>query len=1241
MKFCGQCGTLISSVCPACGFNNPLNYRFCGQCGKRLPGELIAIEPVPPVEVIPSSQLALPLPLNGSAVQTARTAIKLEGERRIVTVLVTDVTGSTELLERVGSEAWVDLMNHVLRIQESEIYRFGGEVNQFRGDGLVAFFGTTLTHEDDPERAILAALTIQQAIKQYTSESLENNGIDLRIRVGVNTGEVILANVGDRSQHSEDTAMGIAVTIAARMETAAESGTVLVSENTYNLTKTLFNWQLLGEITVKGVSQPIVVYRPLTPKYEEDQLSRIQVSGASPPFIGRQDEIRKIQKCIDDLYDGRGQILMVTGDKGMGKMYLMNEVYQSYLRQEALWNECKVEGKNPVESELPTSHRPQWLRGRCRSYDQSWPYSMWVDLLRNWLGTQPDESKETIRDRLRSNAERLWGTGIADYYPYLAVFLSLPLEENYNEKIKHLNAEELRQRIFLSIRSWTEVMAQREPLVLVFANLQWVDTSSLELLKYCLPVCDQEAILFALLFRPDRSTPAWELNHYVETEFPHRSISLELAPFNEIQSNEFINWLVGSGNLTEEERSLIYKTSEGNPYYIYELINTLKVRGALVRDRETGQWRTSFPITSLDLPDNLQRLLLSRIGRLMPEERYVLQIASVIGMTFWFNVLQAVAVEAKSLKVDLAGLQRAEMILENERIPGLGMSYVFRTTLVRDAAYDSLLNTQRVIYHQKVAGYLENIPNSEVIVGYYGILAYHYRFALQTKKELFYTLQAAEQAKMLYSNNEALERYNRALELLDEIESKNHEPSGYCAICSEKFEVLLGRSQVYYLMGNLESGARDARALLPLARQLSDDPAWLVDALLNQPVDNREQLAEGLAMKLEALEIARKIGDRHREMQSLSAITEIQFKLNNPSWKENAQKALDLARQLGNLKREVDLLLSLRDAYGLDDLPRSREFLESALRKSESLNDKAIEMKLLTVIGQQFEREGNYYRQLTEHEQKRLRISREVGDRLTEGQALMFCGQIQAIYLGDYESGLALEEEALRIWEQTSSRLFPLIRIAQIQLLLGQYRTASATLELARPIGKQVIDDLGRAGLLLVTALLYNDLGDSEHLLKVLDLAIQIDQMVAGSLVSRQYQMVAACESAAAHLQLLELAVSDEERQTHLSQALFTSQKALNIYQEFGFTQVIECTSEEILYRQSQVLRIDGKEPEADDFLELAYHEMMRKHDLIPPESNFRKTYLENINLHREIRNLYLGQQIKVRLHSAKDHEIV
>jgi hypothetical protein len=253
----------------------------------------------------------------------------------------------------------------------------------------------------------------------------------------------------------------------------------------------------------------------------------------------------------------------------------------------------------------------------------------------------------------------------------------------------------------------------------------------------------------------------------------------------------------------------------------------------------------------------------------------------------------------------------------------------------------------------------------------------------------------------------------------------------------------------------------------------------------------------------------------------------------------------------------------------------------------------------------------------------------------------MYCGQIQAIYLGDYKGGLALEEDALHIWEQTNRRLFPLLRMAQIYILINQYDEAKASLRLAQPIGEQMINELGRAGLLLVNAILGNAVGDHESLKNTLEYTKKVVEMVENNLISRQYQMAAFCETSDAHLQLATLTKDDAGRQYHREQALVFAQNALGIYKEFGFTQVTECTSEEIFFRCYQALQLNSRESEADISLEAAFHEMMRKFDLIPPESTFRKTYLENIKLHRDIRSSYLSQQVKAKPHSTKAHDIV
>src|SRR5215216_5764859 len=292
-----MCGTPLTSACPQCSFANPLKYRFCGMCGTKLTSDV--------------AEVVLPLPAPALEVEpliSPPQALILEGERRVISVIVTDLSDSTKLMEEMGTEGWVELMNRILHVLQSEIYRFGGEISQFRGDGLVAYFGATLAHEDDPERAVLAALSMQRVFTHFVRELTQPEAQSLQVRVGVNTGEVIVAAGTDR-QNWEETAMGTAVTIAARMETAAQPGTVLVSEFTYRLTESQFDWQPLGEIAVKGISQALNVYRPLNHIVHVDSQSFREGLPERMPRIGRDSEFHALKRCVDGLFDGRGRIV--------------------------------------------------------------------------------------------------------------------------------------------------------------------------------------------------------------------------------------------------------------------------------------------------------------------------------------------------------------------------------------------------------------------------------------------------------------------------------------------------------------------------------------------------------------------------------------------------------------------------------------------------------------------------------------------------------------------------------------------------------------------------------------------------------------------------------------------------------------------------------------------------------------------------------------------------------------------
>ncbi len=1199
---------------------NPRAYRFCSECGTPLTVESPSV-----ITVAPDEQEALP------EAPPAGDFVSLEGERRVATIIIADVKGSTDLMEQVGTERWVKLMNRVLQILETEVYRYGGKVDQFRGDGLVAFFGTPTAHEDDPERAVLAALAMQAALQPFAADLEKREGINLALRIGVNTGEVIVTSVGNDRQYREETAMGEAIALAARMEAAAEAGTVLVSDFTYRLTAAKFEWQPLGEIKVKGVSYPIAVYRPLAPASHE----RPEAYELSSPLIGRDAEVESLKARIEDLNDGIGSIVMITGEQGMGKTLLTDEVRHYLARQNALLAEAHDREATATASSFAKVTGVIWLRGRCRSYTQSQPYAMWQDMLRNWLGIRQNEPHEQTRDRLWQQAVALWGERADEFYPDLAALLALPLEAQHADRIKHLDADSLRQQFFLTIRQWIEALAEEGPLVLNFSDMQWADATSLDLLKYSLPLCDYTGLLWLFVFRPDRASPVWEFHHFVETEYPHRLMTLNLPPLTPEQSREMIQVLIGPDVLPEATQDLIIQKAEGNPYYIQEMIRALIFQGILVRVPETGRWHTTQAVTTLTLPDSLQSLLLASIDRLTPEEQHILQIASVIGTVFWSKIVEVLANNPTQVKTHLTALQRAQLIRERGRTSEFGIEYVFKSSLIRDAAYDRLLSSQRTSYHLRIAEYIETHSGQEnqahSAPQFYGALAYHYRYAGKIEKELDYSLKGAEYAKKIYANAEAGKQYTRALEILEMLEAQTTDETRRRDIRAQRFKALNERRAVFYLMGQFEAMWADAKALLPLAEQLADDPTFTIDALLQQPgvadYQCKEELEAGIPMAQKALELAQQLGDRRREMESLVAIVNHRLALSDPSWQSLAERALDLARQLHDLHYEARLLIGMGGVFAFSDEPSlSMEYLEAAaaLAMRQGLDDKIIQMSLLNLLGLEFERSGDYYRLLTEYQQERLNISREIGHRPHESKALQACGRIRGIYLGDYKGGLALLEECQRILVGTREEVYPLFHIAQIQSEQHRYAEALASLERIHTIGEP-IQDRGLASLKLVWTILYNALGDEAHLSMALDLAQEVQELAIRSpLVSRQYEMAALCKAAAAHLKLA--ATVTPSSAEHLSQALQASQKALELYQTFGFVQITECVSEEILFRHSQALAANEQADEATKYLRRAYDEMARKHALIPTDSYFRRAYLENILLHQEIRAAYAAR---------------
>ncbi|MCB9134061.1 MAG: AAA family ATPase [Anaerolineales bacterium] len=997
MKFCGMCGASLSQRCAYCGLTSPLDYRFCGHCGTKFERAEFA---EPEVQPFPEKSPETEKPILPNNVPARPVPTTLSGERRQATVLIADVKGSTVILEQIGSEAWVEVMNQVLQIMGAAIYRFGGQVDQFRGDGLIAFFGARAAHEDDPERAVMAALVMQHEIKAHAVQLAESHRIELAVRVGINTGEVITANIGNRAQHSEETTMGGAVSLAARLEAGAEPGTVLVSQFTYRLVETRFKWQALGEMAVRGLSQPVTVYRPLSPAFEAEQRTRLQTHGLWAPLIGRDQQVNMMEGAIAGLRDGLGGIVLMSGEAGMGKSRLMFEARQRVERNEALLGE---KGEGLI-----------WLQGRCRSYGHTLPDSMWVDLWHRWLGGGRWVARDETIDRLRSTVRELAAAQFDEIYPYLAAFLSLPVEEPYASQMTHLDAEGLRRHFFVAMRTWLEILSRKHPLVVVFTEVHWADQDSLDLLKFCLPLCNDERVLFVIVFRPERTTPVWHFKHFVETEYFHRLKTLELLPLNAAQSTALIQRMVGVDGLSAQAQAQILEKSNGNPYYLTELLHALIDQGILQRD-ENGDWHTTEEETSLHLPDTLKSLLLARIDHLSAHEKRVLQIAAVIGPIFWLNILENLAKNGRDVRESLGAMQRAQLITERGLLPDLGREYAFNSSLIREAAYESILSSQRGDLHLAVAQYLEQIVEEKTLQQYHGIIAYHYRQAGNCQKDLFHTLLAAQEAQRIHANQEAIQAYTHALSVMAQMDEGGEAADAH-ELDAWKLEALQGLGQIQFGVGNVQEAEKHLREAIDLGRQI-DLPAhqltrlfyWLGEVLFwensyNEPMHLGEEGLVLLGSQNESVETAL--------MNQLVAIGCSQL--------GDHEKFIDFTLRTAGFIQRLPYSEELRPAFihiislysnTLKNVGEARRWLAILRQKAEAIHD-------LRALGEYDEyaatlsfQEGNLKESIPGH-QKAIEIFTQIGDVKHASRSWKGLG-ISLLQQGKIEPALACFEQGL------------------------------------------------------------------------------------------------------------------------------------------------------------------------------------------------------------------------------------
>jgi ABC-type transport system substrate-binding protein/class 3 adenylate cyclase len=662
-------------------------------------------------------------------------------ERRVITALFADLVGSTPLGERLDPEEVRLVVGDAIARVVGVVEDFGGHVKDLAGDGVLAFFGAPTAAEDDAERAARAGLRIVEEIGAYGDEVARAWGVaGLTVRVGVATGPVVVGMLGGGSR-VEYAAFGDTVNSAARLQSAAAPGSVLVDEPTRRLVAPLFDWGEPQELELKGKAEPVAAAALGAPR--ADASTARGVEGMQSELVGRAAELAQGREALEAVLAGTGGVLFLTGEPGIGKSRLLLELHGIFSRGSSLGGV------------------PLWLEGRCVSYGESLPYSPFRDLIREWLGVGRDAPELRVRLGLRRALDRVAGDRADELYPYLASLLDLPLERESEARLAGLSPEALQYRTFEVVETLVERLAEEGPLVVAIEDVHWADPTSVQLVEQLLALPERAAVLLVLSQRNEPDHASWALRARAEREYPHLTRELALQPLSGDAEAELLASLVGAGTLPDELSRRLLDQAEGNPFYLEELIRSLVDSGALVR--ADGGWRheRDVPVT---VPPTVEKAIVARIDRLPPDFHDVLTAASALGRRFQLPLLEGVLANGTGVVDALHELQRLDLIRPARRWPQ--PEYRFKHALIQEATYGTLLAARRTELHRRAAEWLEQ-RHSGAEHELLGELAHHWLAARDEEKAAHYLALAGDRASAEHALDEGIDHYRQLLPLLE------------------------------------------------------------------------------------------------------------------------------------------------------------------------------------------------------------------------------------------------------------------------------------------------------------------------------------------------------------------------------------------------------------------------------------------------------------------------------------------
>jgi class 3 adenylate cyclase/tetratricopeptide (TPR) repeat protein len=1000
-RFCSQCGGRLELRCGACGHANAPGSRFCNECGEPLTATAAAPPRAP--ETYTPRHLA-------ARILTSRSA--LEGERKHVTVLLADLKGSMELLAERDPEEARQLLDPVLERMMEAVHHYEGTVNQVMGDGIMALFGAPLAHEDHALRACYAALRMQEQVGRYGDEIQRTHGIPLQIRIGLNSGEVVVRSIGS-DLHMDYSAVGQTTHLAARMEQMAKPGSILLTPATRRLVEGYVQLRSLGPATVKGLGEPVEVFE-LTGAAPGRSRLQVAASRGLTPFIGRESELDQLRGALEQARGGHGQVVALVGEAGVGKSRLA-------------W-------------ELAHNHRADgWLvlEASAVAYGKTTPLLPVIDLLRAYFGLQAHDDVRRIQEKLTGKLLAL-DEALRRELPALQSLFDVPVED---APWAVLGPDLRRQRVRDAVRRLLLRESRVQPLLLVLEDLHWADAESQRLLDALVESLPSHPVLLLANYRPEYGHAWGGKSYYTQ---------IRLDPLPPESAETFLETLLGGDPGLAPLRTLLIGRAQGNPFFLEESVRALVETGALVGER--GRYRLARAVPVVEVPASIQAILAARIDRLSPEDKGLLQSAAVIGRDVPLGLLGAITeLPEDDLVRGLERLQAAEFVYETRLFPDA--EYTFRHALTHEVAYGGLLGERRRALHAKVVAAIERLHAGR-LAEHRDRLVHHAFRAEAWSKALAYLRDLGEVAsedeidRVMGSGPESPGRlwwagaHARALRAAE----RDLAVAASFGNFGGRIVASCRLGQAHHALGD---HGRAADVLRQTAGSLTGDlareqfgmaafPAVFARSYLAWALAEQGEFAEGTAVGLEALEIAESADHAYSRGHIAFGLGTHYVVQGRPDLAiPLLERAVVLVR-MAHVPFLIPFLVGpLGAAYALaDQLDRALPLLEQAVEQGLSMNLRAHHALRLAWLARARLAAGRSGLAL-EHARRAADLARECGERGEEAVARAVLADIAAQAEGaDVPAVEAAYREALAVAEGLGMR--PLA--AQCHLGLGRFR---------------------------------------------------------------------------------------------------------------------------------------------------------------------------------------------------------